>query len=175
MLGPQVPFNHPLVKLFASTVDEVMRHHVASHGHEPVRDYLTRLLVEFMRAERLDAIKDSQGRPLRSLSEMMAAGDVRKNADTFEQEREVNRLLGDLILFGSGVMPAYLHRMPLGDGWFGPADYAEKGRESYEVVSSFDYGDFAEEAAIFRTLADQFDNCVWVLKQVTERVPLYAA
>ncbi|MBX3097488.1 MAG: hypothetical protein KF812_11545 [Fimbriimonadaceae bacterium] len=175
MLGPQVPINHPLVQLFASTVDEVMRLHVASHGQEPIRDYLTRLLVEFMRAERLDAIKDSEGRPLRTLSEMMAAGDVRQNADSFEQEREVNRLLGDLILFGSGVMPAYLHRMPLGDGWFGPADYTEKGRESYEVVSSFDYGDFANEADLFRALAEQFDDYVWVLKRVTERVPLYAA
>jgi len=175
MLGPQVPQNHPLVTLFASTVDDVMRTHVATHGYEPLGNYLTGLLVAFMRAERLDAIRDHDGRPLRTLSEMLAAGDVRQHADSFEREREVNRLLGDLILFGSGVMPAYLRRMTLTDGYVSPDEVVAQGRESYSVVGSFDYGRYADEAPVYRALAEQFDDCVWVLRQVAHRVPLYAA
>lgn len=167
--------DHPLHLMFSGLVENQVQEHVATTGHEDVQLYLTDMLVAFIRLDRVFAIKDKQGRPLRSVFEMMAEADVRLNADSFERERQVHKHIGDFILFWSGVYPDHLRRVKLQNATELVCDYARQARESYEIVSSFDYKPFDSDAPTFRKLSENFDAYRFVLGRVAERANLYVA
>ena len=54
-----------------------------------ISDYLTKMLLQFVRTEQIFQIKDRNGVALTSIYEMLAEADVLLNADSFEREREV--------------------------------------------------------------------------------------
>jgi hypothetical protein len=106
---------------------------------------------------------------------MLAEGDVRLNADSFEREREVHKHIGDYILFWSGLNPHYLQRLKLDDGRELVCDYTRQGKQSYFVVSTFDYRPFDSEAPTFRKLSDGFEGLSAALRRVSRERPFNAA
>ena len=163
--------DHDLYKVFSELVEGSLPEH-ASDAPE-VQVYLTDLLARFVHTDGVFAIR-KDGTPVKSVIEMVAEGDVRLNADSFEREREVHRHIGDYILFWSGVYPDFLTKLRLA-GLDLSCDYTEQGRQSYHLVSTFDYPPFGEEAPIFRRLSEGFEEYRHVLAEVSAKLPFYAA
>ena len=165
----------PLYQLFHELVhDAFLAQSCGRTGHD-VEDYVTGLLFQFARTDHVFAIQDTEGRRLTSVYEMLAEGDVRLNADSFEREREVHKHIGDYILFWTGVNPDYLRRLKLDDGRDLVCDYALQGKQSYHVVSTFDYRPYDQEAETFRKLSDGFDDLTAALWRVRSRLPFSSA
>jgi hypothetical protein len=149
--------SNPIEALFGEALQDALRRRVGLQPNEALEAYLTRLLVEFLRQDRLDAIRDPEGRPVRSISEMLEYGEVTQRAESFNQERTVHRHVGDLLLFWSGMFPEALPRLTASDPRDAFLDCTRQGQESYHVVSTFDHDPFAEESRLFKKLSEDFE------------------
>lgn len=149
---------HPIEIYFREAVHEALNRRLGLREMEDVEVYVASLLAKFLHEEAIFAIRDAYGRPIRSIVEMLAEGDVRLNAESFEREREVHRHIGDFLLFWSGLFPEFLESVgaSAGDGLI---DAVKQGAESYYIVSSFDYAPFDREAPTFRKLSIEFAAC----------------
>lgn len=157
---------HPLARMFREKVAEQTARHLGTFGYDDVEAYLAELLVEFVRMDSVFSVRDQDGRPLRSVIEMVAEADVRLNATSFDREREVHKHIGDFILFWTGVAPDFLtkHRATVGSDLV--CDYSRQGQESYFVVSTFDHPPYDGESQTFAKLSREFDGLAFVLGQV---------
>lgn len=149
---------HPLREYFYEALHDSMSRRLGLAQSEDLEIYLAELLTRFIHDEKIFALRDAQGRRVKSLPEMLAEGDVRLNADSFEREREVHRHVGDFLLFWSGLFPEFLESVgaSAGDGLI---DAVRQGSESYYIVSSFDYSPYDQEAPLFRRLSREFEAC----------------
>lgn len=120
---------------------------------EAVETYLAAMLVRMAANDGLYAVRDAGGRPVATVLEMLAYGDVRLKADSFDQERRVHRHVGDFVLFWAGLFPERLAvlRGPL-------LDPIAQGRESYAIAASFDHPPYHEEAPVLGRLASEFET-----------------
>jgi hypothetical protein len=164
--------DNPLHEAFLPVVQEQVARHVASQGLAQVETYLTTLLVDFAHTDRLYAVRDADGRPVTTVSEMVAQGDVRLHAESFTREREVHKHIGDFLLFWGGVYPDHLQRLRLSGGQELICDYRHQGIASYRLVSTFSHPPYEAEADLFRQLSDGFSDFTFVLAQVGRKVGL---
>ncbi|MCB0825653.1 MAG: hypothetical protein KDC26_05650 [Armatimonadetes bacterium] len=171
----RVSRNHPLAVMFGDLIHDQVARHVTSAGDPSVERYLTSLLLNFLHMDQLFAIKDDAGERVESVIEMVAEGDVRLKADSFEREREVHKHIGDYILFWSGVYPPFLRKLRVWNGAELVCDYTSQGKQSYQLVSTFDHSPYDQVAPTFGKLSEGFDDFTFVLKQVSEQVQLYVA
>lgn len=149
----------PLESFFREAVHESLVGRLGLSDADDLENYLACLLGTFLHNEAIFAIRDAQGRPVETIAEMLAEGDVRLNADSFERERAVHRHLGDFLLFWSGIFPEALSRIN-GLGGSTPIEGAIRlGRYSYSVVGSFDHPPFDREAPTFQKLSRWFEAC----------------
>jgi hypothetical protein len=116
------------------------------------------MLVDFISVDGLYEIRDSNGRPVESIAEMLQEGDIRFNADSFEREREVHRHVGDFLLFWSGLFPEFLQNLTAPGKPDVFLDPIKQGQFSYYRVSTFDHGSYAHEAPIFKRLSTEFET-----------------
>lgn len=123
---------------------------------EQIETYLGQMLVEFLHFDGIYKLRDESGRPIKAITEMVAEGDVRLKASSFEREREVHKHVGDFLLFWSGMFPEQLQTLPAPDRVI---DCEKQGAYSYYVVSTFDHGRYADEAPVFRRLSEEFEAC----------------
>lgn len=137
---------------FAAALHEKLHDRLGVFGATDVENYLAKLLGRFLHFDRIYALRDAHGQRLVSLASMLAEGDIRQNASSFEREREVHRHIGDFLLFWTGMFPEYLHktREPL-------VEVEKQGSFSYYVVSTFDHQPY-EDAATFKKLSEGFDT-----------------
>ena len=154
-----------LMQLFRDKVAEQTTRHLGWSGYDDVESYLARLLVEFVRMESVFSVRDQEGKPVRSVIEMVAEADVRLNATSFERERAVHKHIGDFILFWTGVAPEFLFRHKSTGGEIA-CDYSRQGQESYYLVSTFDHPPYTDESPTFRKLSQEFEGVSFVLGQV---------
>lgn len=163
--------DHPLYGLFRELVQKAVATEIPGQSLEDVEEYVTEILVQFSLTDQVFAIKDSLGRPLTSVYEMLGEADILLNADSFERERQVHKHIGDYILFWSGVNPDYLGRLKLDDGRDLVCDYTRQGKASYHVVSTFNYSPYDAEAPVFRKLSDTFEGITYALGHVHRQLP----
>lgn len=135
-----------------------------------VASYLVDLLLRFLHTDQIFAIKDGLGNRVISITEMIAEGDVTLNADSFERERQVHRHIGDFILFWSGMYPEFLRNLRVQVGTDLLCDYPRQAKESYHVVSTFDYSPYDQEAPLYRKLSESLDQCIDCLHSVRQNV-----
>lgn len=160
--------DHPLRRYFEETLYAILTRDLLLRDVDDVTLYLRDMLLKFLSQDALILMRDPLGRPIQSVSEMLAEGDVRQNADSFDREREVHRSIGDFLLFCSGMFPEYLERTRSGaDALLDPI---QQGQESYYVVSTFQYGRYADEAPTFRKLSEGFEEFRDGLELVRQRI-----
>jgi hypothetical protein len=86
-----------------------------------------------------------------------------------ERSREYYRYVGDVALFNLGLFPESL---TYGRRTVSLSSYAERGRYFYGVVARLDA---SETTRVFRTLSEQFQECVgglnWVKRYIND--PFY--
>lgn len=143
------------------------------HLEEPgVAQYVSELLTEFVRIEKMYSIRDSLGRPLEDVGEMLVESNPMLKANSFDRERAVRKHVGDYTLFMTGIFPesvakkASKKRLRL-DAF---VDFMQAGKESYSIVSSFDQFEYRNEAPLFRKLSEHFERCVFGLNLVKQDI-----
>jgi hypothetical protein len=157
--------DHALRRFFAEALHDSLRLRLGLQ-HEDVEMYLCELLVEFLHTDRIFGLQDIAGQRLETVAEMLEEGDVLLNADSFEREREVHKHIGDFLLFWAGVFPEFLKRLQSPGNRDALLDPVRQGSFSYYVASTFDYGDYAREAPVFRKLSGDFEAYIYGLSLV---------
>jgi hypothetical protein len=159
--------SHPLQRLFT---DLVGRHYAELIG---IRDpqlvaYVAHLLTEFCDAEQLFKIRNSDGKPLDDIGEMMLQSDpVFGPAPSFDRERQVRKHIGDYTLFFAGMFPESINHHRLRRNRLeNMLDWVKAGKESYFIVSKFDCFEYTKVAPLFATLSKKFEECVYGLNMV---------
>lgn len=158
--------DHPLRKMFGELVSR--RFYGDARIREPrVAEYVADLLTDFTHVDSLYRIRNSRGKRLEDVGEMLIESDPRLEAASFDRERAVRKHIGDYTLFLTGLFPEYVaslarRRMRL-DAFI---DYMKAGKESYRIVSCFDQFEYRDEAPLFRQLSEWFETCVYGLNLV---------
>ena len=162
-----IPETHPLEKLF---VELVGRHYAQEIGiRDPeVVGYVAHLLTEFCDAEQMMKIRDVSGRPLSDVGEMLLESDpVYGPAPSFDRERQVRKHIGDYTLFFAGMFPESInHHRLRRQRLENLVEWVKTGKESYHIVSKFEYFEYAKVAPLFARLSDHFEQCVYGLNMV---------
>jgi hypothetical protein len=161
-----------LQELFGELVERAFALSLRWDDRQVMR-YLTRLLTEFAHIDSLYRLRDLNGRPLQEVAEMLYYADVRLGAQSFYQEREVHRHIGDFTLFWTGVYPEALPRLRASLRKDHLIDYVKQGKESYRLVSLFDIGEWREEAPMFRRLSENFEVAMqglYAVRQMWEQM-----
>jgi hypothetical protein len=131
----------------------------------PLVDYVSDLLVRFVRHEVIFRIRDLTGRPLSEVAEMLAEAEMRIG----EARREVHRHIGDFTLFWVGVYPECLRRKQSPMHRDHLIDYQAEGKRSYWIASTIET-DTKEEnnasAAVLERLSRNFELCAYGLREV---------
>ncbi|MCW5946700.1 MAG: hypothetical protein KIT74_06685 [Fimbriimonadales bacterium] len=161
----RVSDDHPLREFFRGLVHGSLHVKMGLRDHD-IEDYLAGLITEFMHAE--SSVLHVRNAAVEDLVEMVNESDVLLNADSFEQEREVHKHIGDYVLFWGGTFPEHLQLLRRQGKAAGMVDHVTLGRQSYHVVSTFVHGDHASEATLFRKLSDGFETYLFALHLVRE-------
>ena len=134
-----------------------------------ITSYVSGLLTEFNRTENLYRIRDSQGKPLEDVGEMLLESNPLFEAPNFEREREVRKHIGDFTLFFAGLFPEAINRWRLRRNRLDSVvDYVRAGKESYYIVSEFNQFEFRSMAPLFKKMSDNFETCVFGLNLVKQ-------
>ncbi len=163
--------SHPLEQLF---VELVGRHYAEAIGiRDPqVISYVAHLLSEFCDAEQLYKIRNSTGKPLNDVGEMLIESDpVYGPAPSFDRERQVRKHIGDYTLFFAGMFPESINHYRLRRQRLESfVEWMKAGKESYYIVSKFEYFEYAKVAPLFAQLSNKFEECVFGLNCVKDEL-----
>src|ERR1700678_79665 len=136
-----------------------------------ITHYVAHLLCEFSEADKLYKVRDEEGRPIRTLEDLLQAADpVHGTAPSFDAERAVRKHIGDYALFVSGMYPESMDPYRRRHGQQSFEELVKVGKESYYIVSQFDLEEYADEAPMFRRLSGWFDRCIYGLRLVREEL-----
>ena len=128
--------------------------------------YLTDMLTQFAHIDNIYQVRNAQGMPLSEVAEMLLEADVSANAPSFDHERAVHKHIGDFTLFWAGIYPEALKHLRAPSRADHLIDYVRQGKQSYYIVSTFQYGRYAQDAGLFRQLSEDFELCIYGLNLV---------
>ncbi len=162
--------NGPLSKFFEELIGRSFKQRLGLVDSE-VTSYVSELLTQFNRTENLYRIKNTQGKPLDDVGEMLLASNPLFEAPSFDREREVRKHIGDFTLFFAGLFPESLNRWRLRRMSFDSMiDYVRAGKESYYIVSEFNQFEYRSMAPLFKKMSDHFETCVFGLNLVKQEL-----
>lgn len=125
-------------------------------------DYLTDMLLRFIRFDAIFRFRSTVGRRLEDVAEMILEADQRLG----KPRREIYRHIGDFTLFWSGVYPEALSHLQAPDHKDHLLDYLEQGKRSYYIASTYQDNPYENEAPVLRRLSDEFELCSVGLQRV---------
>lgn len=162
--------NHPLRRLFADLVAKELP------ADREVAAYVANLLIDFVHVDHLYRIRNTRGKRLEEVGEMLVESNPVLDAPSFEREREVRKHIGDYTLFMTGMFPEYVATLSRrGLRLDSIVDYVKAGKESYRIVAAFDQFEYRHVAPLFRRLAEHFEYCVHGLNRVTSDLEVLRA
>lgn len=157
--------DHPIREYFQTLIKESMKK-TLNYSNEEIECYLTELVVRFMHTD--SSALETQWGKIDDLIHMVYAGDIRLGAKTFEQEREINKHIGDVILFWKGVFPEHLKLLKKKGKAAGFINHVRLGKGCYYVVSTFEHGKYAKESAMFRHMSMAYEQYIHTLSYVRQ-------
>ncbi len=127
----------------------------------PLIDYLSGLLVRFVRNDEIFAVRSPTGRRLDQVADMLQEAQFRQG----EARRQIHRHIGDFTLFWLGVYPEVADRMRRGrkDALI---DYHQQGKRAYYIASTIPVEQETAPTEVLQRLSDQFELCVYGLSEV---------
>jgi hypothetical protein len=126
-------------------------------------DYLSNLLIRFVRTDAIHRVRNLSGRPVTEVAEMLVEANVRVGM----ARREVHRHIGDFTLFWAGVYPEALREMcsPARKDHF--IDYCSQGKMAYFIASTIETDeDVHTPAEVLERLSQNFEMCAYGLREV---------
>ncbi len=127
-------------------------------------DYLTDLLLRFLRHETIFKLRDLQGHRLEEVAGML----IEAEQSLPRPRREIHRHIGDFTLFWTGVYPEALKHLKSLDRRDFLIDYREQGKRSYYIASTYEQEPYEQEAPTLRKISDLFDLCIKGLYSVRQ-------
>ena len=163
----EISEGHPLRAFFEERVEEHFRAELGLRDAE-LQSYVANVLTEFCEAEQLCKIRDATGRPLHDVGELLLQSDpIYGPAPSFDRERQVRKHIGDYALFFTGMFPESLNKYRLRRHRLENfVDWMKAGKESYFIVSTFEFFEYAKVAPLFARLSCEFEACVYGLNRV---------
>jgi len=150
--------DHPLRRWFAGIVEQTFCSEVGVCDPR-LTDYMVDLLVDFTHVEKLQTIRNAQGRELEQIASMLSVVSDDKPASRAERDLLLYRHIGDFALFWAGLYPEQLRRAT-----HRPSDvlldYVNQGKRSYAIVSELAKENDAPPGSLFRHLSDDFESCL---------------
>ena len=160
--------SHPLAAFFHQAVRNSYEGRLGLHN-PGVTDYVSQLLCDFWRSDKLYELRDSAGHPVSGLEQMVAAADpIHGTAASFDVERRVRKHIGDYALFVAGMYPESSQHHRRYHATF--PELVAAGKESYYIVSQFNLFEYEQEAPLFARLSDWFERCILGLTLVREEL-----
>jgi len=127
----------------------------------PMIDYITGMLVRFVRCDDIFAVRTPTGKRIDQVADMLLEAQQRQG----EAKRHIHRHIGDFTLFWLGVYPEIADRMRRGrkDSLI---DYHVHGKRAYHIASTIPVEKEVAPTEVLQRLSDQFDLCVYGLSEV---------
>jgi hypothetical protein len=162
-----IPESHPLRDLFVELVNRHYAHELGIRDPE-VSGYVANMLAEFCELDQLFKLRNATGKPLDDVGEMLVESDpVYGPAPSFDRERQVRKHIGDFTLFFTGMFPESINHFRMRRQRLENfVDFMKAGKESYYIVSKFEFFEYAKVAPMFARLSEHFEQCVYGLNLV---------
>lgn len=150
-----------VLRRFFSGLTEFAFHTRLGVADPPLVDYLSELLVRFVRYDELYPVRSPRGERLVQVSDMLVEAEHR--AGTARQQ--VHRHIGDFTLFWTGVYPEVADgfRRSGKDAFL---NYQQQGKRAYWIASTIPANEDEAPADILKRLSEQFELCVYGLSEV---------
>ena len=162
-----IPESHPLRSFFLEVVNDHFDSDLGLRDSE-LQSYIANMLTDFCDTDTLYKIRDASGRPLHDVGEMLLESDpIYGDAPSFDRERQVRKHIGDYALFYTGMFPESINHFRLRRNRLENfVDWMKAGKESYYIVSKFEFFEYAKVAPLFAKLSSKFEECVCGLNMV---------
>jgi hypothetical protein len=134
----------------------------------PLVDYVSDLLVRFIRSDVVHRLRGVTGLPLLSVAEMVAETAERLG----DARRDLHRHIGDFTLFWAGVYPEALRNAASRSATTDPdpfLDYCRQGKQAYHLASQLatdSVDQLQPEPELLERLSDCFELCCYGLREV---------
>jgi hypothetical protein len=128
----------------------------------PLVDYVSLLLVRFIRNDEIRSLPRQAPALLDDVTDMLSAVQ-QAPADT---AREEYRHIGDYTLFWSGLYPEALRRFQHPTRQDHLLDYRAAGKKAYWIASTLEPADAVDERDLLARLSHDYDLCVEGLAEV---------
>jgi hypothetical protein len=153
------PSSHPLRRMFAGVTEHAFLT-MLGVADPPLVDYISGILTRFLHADVIYRLRDSEGRPIQEVGEMV------REAEQLPAEgrtrREYHRHIGDFTLYWTGLYPEAVQRARSGWSRDHFVSYCQMGKRCYLIASQCD----EEESAVLRRLSSEFELCAFGLHHV---------
>lgn len=125
-------------------------------------DYLSDLLLRFVRTDSLHRVRRSSGKPATEVFQMLTEAEKRVGL----AKRDVHRHIGDFTLFWSGMYPESLRKISPGVTADGFLDYCHQGKRAYRIAAEIEGGDDPPPCELLMRLSEHFELCAYGLREV---------
>jgi hypothetical protein len=144
----------PLKQLFAGLTEQTFEVDLGV-ADPPLIDYLSDLLVRFVRVDTIFGIRNAQGQRLQQVTDMIVEAGCR----TDRPQRDLHRHIGDFTLFYVGVFPEVIEQIKKRELKDALLNYCEQGKRAYHLASELTDTDHRDEASLLQRLSDEFELC----------------
>lgn len=130
---------------------------------EPLVDYVSNLIIRFVRFDQIHRIRDLAGRPSHEVADMMNEAEQRIGL----AKRDVHRHIGDVTLFWTGVYPEALPQLRQVAKKDFLIDYTQQGKRAYYIASKIET-DREEDAPadVLERMSVHFEMCAYALGEI---------
>ena len=130
---------------------------------EPLVDYVSDLIVRFVRFDQVHRVRNLAGRPAHEVADMMSEAEQRIGL----AKRDVHRHIGDVTLFWTGVYPEALPRLRDVAKKDFLIDYTQQGKRAYYIASKIET-DREEDAPadVLARMSVNFEMCAYALGEI---------
>ena len=152
---------HSLRKFFAGLTEYAFGCRLGV-ADPPLTDYVTEMLLRFVRSDDVFSVRSPTGRRLIQVADMLAEAQARQG----EARRHIHRHIGDFTLFWTGIYPEIVEWMQAAGQKDALIDYRTQGKRAYYIASTIPVEKESAPSAVLHRLSEQFDLCVYGLGEV---------
>ena len=156
-----IPNQSPMQRYFAGLAESTFNTQLGIVD-PPLIDYVSGLLIRFVRNDSVHSFRSVTGQPMMTIAEMVAEASARLG----DAKRELHQHIGDFTLFWAGVYPEAL-RKPSEKTTDQFEAYCAHGRRAYRIASCIETTRHdAADPEVLERLSDRFDLCCYGLREV---------
>lgn len=154
--------NRSTIERFFSGLSEYIFQSKLGIADVQLIDYLSDMMLRFVRIDSLNRVRRSNGRPATELFQMLSEAEKRIGL----AKRDVHRHIGDVTLFWSGMYPERLRRLRPERSPDGFLDYCKQGKRAYAIAAEIEGDEHRPSSELLHQLSREFEMCAYGLREV---------